>query len=109
MTVNAVSPGSAPGTNADRNAPFFLKRIMVPIFKLVPGMSAPVSVAAARYLEAADYPEQVTGQFFASAPKKMTGPLHKVELPYVHDQASQRATWEALVAAAGGIDYPVAA
>lgn len=109
MTVNAVSPGSAPDTNGDRNAPFFLKRVMMPIFKLVPGMSAPVSVAAARYLEAADYPEQVTGQFFASAPKKMTGPLHKVELPHVHDQASQEATWKAIVAVAGGVDFPVAA
>lgn len=109
MTVNAVSPGSAPDTGAGRNAPFFLKRVMVPIFKLMPGMSAPVAEAAGRYLEVAEYPEQVTGQFFASAPKKMTGKLHRVELPHVDDEASQKATWEAIVRVAGGVDYPVSA
>ena len=108
MTVNAVSPGSAPGTDADRNANFFMKRIMVPFFKLVPGMSAPVSIAARRYLDVAEYPEQVTGEFFASAPKKMTGDLHQVDLPHVRDRSSQAAVWEAIVRVAGNVDYPVA-
>jgi len=109
MTVNAVSPGSAPDTNADRNANFFMRRIMLPFFKVMPGMSAPVSEAAGRYLEASVYTEQVNGEFFASAPKKMTGALHKVELPHVQDTASQEATWSAIVTVAGGIDYPIAA
>lgn len=109
MTVNAVSPGSAPDTGAGRNANFFMKKIMMPFFKLMPGMSAPTSVGAARYIEVSDYPEQVNGEFFASAPKKMTGDLHKVELDHVKDEASQVAAWDAVVKVAGGVDYPVAA
>jgi NAD(P)-dependent dehydrogenase (short-subunit alcohol dehydrogenase family) len=109
MTVNAVSPGSAPDTNADRNATFFMKNVLVRFFKLMPGMSAPVSVAAGRFLEAAEYPEQVTGEFFASAPKKMTGELHEVDLPHVNDRSSQDALWDALVRVSGGVIYPISA
>ena len=111
MTVNAVSPGSAPDTNADRNANFFMKKIMMPAFKHAPkrfGMSAPVSVAAARYIEVTTY-GGVTGEFFASAPKKMTGPIEAMHMPHLHDETSQRAGWEAIVKVAGGVDYPVAA
>ncbi len=111
MTVNAVSPGSAPDTNADRNAPFFMKKIMMPMFKHAPkrfGMSAPVSEAAARYIEVTTY-DGVTGEFFASAPKKMTGPIEAMQMPHLRDEASQKASWDAVVKVAGGIDYPVAA
>ena len=104
MTVNAVSPGSAPNTLAARNANFFMKRVMMPMMRSLPkflGMAAPTSVAASRYLEAASYGADVSGQFFASAPKKMTGPLHRVELDHVHDRANQDAAWSALVAATG--------
>ncbi len=110
MTVNAVSPGSAPDTNADRNANFFMKKIMMPVFKHAPkrfGMSGPVSVAAARYIEVTTY-EGVSGEFFASAPKKMTGPIEAMQMPHLHDEASQKASWEAVVKVAGGVDYPVA-
>ena len=109
MTVNAVSPGSALSTNADRNANFLMRFIMIPIIRLVPGMSAPVSAAASRYIEAAEYSEQVNGEFFASAPKKMIGQLHRVQLPHVLDRDSQEATWTAIVRVAGGVEYPVAA
>jgi NAD(P)-dependent dehydrogenase (short-subunit alcohol dehydrogenase family) len=108
MTVNAVSPGSAPGTNADRNAPFFMKRVLVPFFKLVPGKAAPVSVAASRFVQASEYPDQVNGEFFASAPKKMIGEVHKVDLAHVSDRASQAAAWDAVVRVSGGVDYPIA-
>jgi len=111
MTVNAVSPGSAPDTNAARNAGFFMRTVLLPMFKHAParlGMAAPVSVAAARYLEAADFGEDVTGQFFASAPKKMTGPLHRMEHPHFHDRTSQEAAWNATVKVAGGVDMPIA-
>ena len=97
MTVNAISPGGAASTNAGRNANFVMRYFMMPVFKFMPGMMAPVSEAASRYIEAAGYSEQVNGQFFASAPKKMTGPLHKVELAHVHDRDSQEATWDAIV------------
>ena len=107
-TVNAVSPGSAPDTDAGRNANFFMRNIMMPILKLMPAMSAEIPVAVKRYLDASEFPSDVTGQFFASAPKKMTGPLHRVELDHVLDRASQKATWDAVVSVSGGADYPVA-
>ncbi len=108
-TVNAVSPGSAPDTNAARNANFFMRRIMMPFMKAMPasmGMAAPIAVAAGRYLEASEFPSDINGEFFASAPKKMTGPLHRVELPHVHDRASQTAAWDGIVSVSGGVDYP---
>ncbi len=108
MTVNAVSPGSAPDTNASRNAPFLMKRVMMPIFKLVPGKSAPVSVAASRFVQASEFPDEVNGGFFASAPKKMTGELHQVDLAHISDEDSQAAAWEALVRISGGVGFPIA-
>jgi len=111
MTVNAVSPGSAPDTNADRNANFFMKYVMMPAFKLAPksmGMRAPVSVAASRYLEVAEY-DGVSGEFFASAPKKMTGPIETMQMPHLHDEDDQEAAWDAVVNVSGGANYPVAA
>jgi len=112
MTVNAVSPGSAPNTNAVRNANFFMRRIMVPMFKHAPkrmGMAASTPVAAQRYIEASEYGADVSGQFFASAPKKMTGPLHRMDQPHILDVDSQEAAWAATVAVSGGIDAPVPA
>jgi NAD(P)-dependent dehydrogenase (short-subunit alcohol dehydrogenase family) len=102
VTVNAVSPGAAPDTSAARNANFFMKRIMMPMMKAMPkfmGMAAPTSVAAARYVEATTFGPEVNGEFFASAPRKMTGPLHQVDLASVSDRASQDAAWEAILAA----------
>jgi NAD(P)-dependent dehydrogenase (short-subunit alcohol dehydrogenase family) len=111
MTVNAVSPGSAPDTQAGRNANFFMKKVMMPALKHAPkrfGMAAPVSVAAARYIEVTTY-DGVTGEFFASAPKKMTGPIEAMQMPHLRDEESQKAGWDAVVKVAGGVDYPVAA
>lgn len=103
FSVNAVSPGSAPGTDAGRNANFFMRNIMMPVMKRAPkrlGMAAPVAVAAKRYIEASEFGHEINGQFFASAPKKMTGPLHKVDLPHVNDRDSRDAAWNATAAIA---------
>lgn len=111
MTVNAVSPGSAPYTNADRNANFFMKRVMLPVMKHAPksmGMAAPVSVAAARYIEVAEY-DGVSGKFFASAPKKMTGPIEPMQMPHLHNPEDKKAAWEAVVSVSGGVDFPASA
>ena len=110
MTVNAVSPGSVPGTEAGRNANFFMKFIMMPMFKYAPkklGMGAHVSDGAGRYLEVAGYNGDVSGEFFASAPKKMTGPIEAMQMPHFHDEAYQQAAWSAVVKVSGGVDYPV--
>jgi NAD(P)-dependent dehydrogenase (short-subunit alcohol dehydrogenase family) len=104
MTVNTVSPGSAPATQAARNAPFFMRNIMMPMMKRAPkrfGFAAPVSTAAARYVEASTFGADVTGNFFASKPKKMTGPLFKMDQPHIIDETSQEAAWKALVAIVG--------
>ena len=106
MTVNAVSPGSAPDTDAGRNANFFMKFILIPMFKLVPGQSQSIDTAAARYLEVARRSD-VSGEFFASAPRKVTGPIEIVDLPHLANEEWQRAGWAATVKVAGGIDYPV--
>ena len=91
MTVNAVSPGSTPYTNADRNAPFYMRYLMIPILKLVPGMSHSLEDGAGRYLEAAGYGDDVSGKFFASAPKKMTGPLVEIHNDHIDNPAAQQA------------------
>src|SRR5271170_5070243 len=75
MAVYAVSPGSAPDTQAPRNLGFVMKRLMLPIGKLIPGMSLTVDEGAKRYLAASAFGVDVSGQFFASRPKKMTGPI----------------------------------
>jgi NAD(P)-dependent dehydrogenase (short-subunit alcohol dehydrogenase family) len=111
MTVNAVSPGSAPNTKASRNAEGFLKYVMLPAFKYAPkrlGMGAPVSVAASRYIEVAGYDDAPSGQFYASAPKKMTGAIEPMHQAHILDDESQVAAWSAVVKVAGGVDYPVA-
>lgn len=100
MTVNAVSPGSAPRTEGARNVNFFMKRVMLPVMKAAPswmGLAASVDVAAARYVEAADFGPEVNGKFFASAPKKMVGPLHEMTFDHVHDRIGQDAAWQAIV------------
>ncbi|MEL7158230.1 MAG: hypothetical protein AAFN30_16745, partial [Actinomycetota bacterium] len=111
MTVNAVSPGSAPDTAAVRHANFFMRHVMLPVLKRAPkrmGLAAPVPVAAARYLDVAGRGPTVTGRFFASAPRKMTGPLHEVTLDHVRDTEQAEAAWSALVAMTGH-DVPAVA
>lgn len=99
-TVNSVSPGSTPDTNAIRNTPFYMRYLMVPMFKLMPGMSHSVEEGAARYLEVAGYGGEITGKFFASPPKKMTGRLVEIDLDHLDNPAAQRALWNATSKAA---------
>ena len=94
MAVMAVYPGSAPDTKAIRNANFFMRYLLVPMFKLLPGMSHSVADGAKRYLNSAERGQEVNGEFFASAPKKFTGPLHVVDLPHIKDSLLSKATWE---------------
>ena len=108
ITVNAVSPGSTPDTNAINNAPFYMRKIMVPMFKLLPGMSHSVADGAGRYLEVAGYGPDVTGKFFASKPKKMTGPLAEIQMDHFDDRDGQRALWNVTSRVAGGVGYKAA-
>jgi NAD(P)-dependent dehydrogenase (short-subunit alcohol dehydrogenase family) len=106
LTVNAVSPGSTPDTNAINNAPFYMRKLMVPMFKIIPGMSHEVADGAGRYIEAVGYDNETTGKFFASKPGKMTGPLEEIEMDHITHRAGQRALWNKTVEVAGGVGYP---
>ncbi|MCP4303413.1 MAG: SDR family NAD(P)-dependent oxidoreductase [bacterium] len=106
ISVNAVSPGSTPGTDVIRNAPFYMRAFMIPLLKLIPGMSHSVADGAGRYLEVADYERNVTGKFFASKPKKMTGPIEEMEMDHFSDREAQRALWNVTSRVAGGVAYP---
>ena len=79
MTVNAVSPGSVPGTNFARNASWMVRLLMVPMMKIVGplmGMAGSIESAAARYVVAADFGDDETGHFYASENrKKLVGPM----------------------------------
>ena len=55
MAVYAVSPGSAPDTKAVRNLGRFMKWVMIPLVKLIPGMSQTPETAARRYLDASEF------------------------------------------------------
>ena len=108
-TVNAVSPGSTPETNAARDQGFMMQRVMVPLmtrFGGRVGIAHDLSTGAGRYVEAIDFGDEVNGRFFASAPKKMVGTLHDLTEPRISDEASQEAVWNVIVGLAGGVDYP---
>jgi NAD(P)-dependent dehydrogenase (short-subunit alcohol dehydrogenase family) len=105
MTVNAVSPGSAPGSNFGRDAPFGMK-IMIGFMKTIGpllGMAGGLEVAARRYVDAAELGDDDTGHFYATAhPKKLVGPMGIQTLPEtLDDHASQEAALEAMVKLTG--------
>ena len=101
MAVYAVAPGSAPATKASRNASPALKWVFIPLVKLIPGMTQTPETAARRYLQASEFGTDVSGQFFASAPKKLTGPIEAMRHPHLHDRANQEAAWQAVVKVSG--------
>ena len=107
MAVYTVSPGSAPDTQASRNAAWAMRWLLVPMVKLL-GMVQTTETAARRYLQASEFGTEVSGQFFASAPKKLTGPMEAMRHPHLYDRASQEAAWQAVVKVSG-VDFSSAA
>ncbi len=105
MSVYAISPGSTPETLGIRNAGSAFKWVLVPMAKLIPGMSHSPETAGRRYLQALEFGANASGQFFASPPKKFTGPLEMMQQPHLHDHANQEAAWEAIVHVSG-VDVP---
>ncbi len=106
MAVYAVSPGAATDTNVVRNVSPALRYLFIPIVNLIPGMNQTPETAARRYLQASQFGTDVSGEFFASAQGKFTGPVEAQRQPHLHDRASQEAAWQAIVKVAG-VDYPV--
>ncbi len=101
MAVYTVSPGAAPDTRAVRNAGPALKWVFIPLTKLIPGMSHTPETAARRYLQASEFGTDVSGQFFASPPKKFTGPIEAMRHPQFQDRVNQEAAWQAVVNVSG--------
>ena len=108
ITVNAVSPGSVPGTNFARDQSALMRNIMIPMLKIIGplmGMAGPVSAAGKRYLVVSDYGKEVSGKFFASPPKKAVGKLEEQHTALLQDEVKQEEGYKLIVELAGGIDY----
>ena len=101
MAVYAVSPGGATATNVVRSASPVLKYLFIPIVNLIPGMNQTPETAASRYIQASEFGTDVSGQFFASAKGKFSGPIEVQREPHLHDRASQEAAWQAVVKVSG--------
>jgi NAD(P)-dependent dehydrogenase (short-subunit alcohol dehydrogenase family) len=101
MAVYAVSPGGATATKVVRNAGPMLKYLFIPIVNLIPGMNQTPETAARRYLQASAFGTDVSGQFFASAQGKFSGPIEAQRQPHLYDRASQEAAWQAVVEVSG--------
>jgi len=99
--VYAVSPGGATDTKVVRNAGPLLKYLFIPIVNLIPGMNQTPETAARRYLQASEFGTDVSGQFFASAQGKFSGPMEVQRQPHLYDRASQEAAWQAVVNVSG--------
>ena len=106
MAVYAVSPGAATDTKVVRNVVPALRYVFIPIVNLIPGMNQTPEAAARRYLQASKFGTDVSGQFFASAQGKFTGPIEVQRQPHLHDGANQEAAWQAIVNVSG-VDFPI--
>jgi len=106
MAVYAVSPGAATDTKVVRSAGPLLKYLFIPIANLIPGMNQTPETAARRYLQAAEFGTDVSGQFFASAQGKFSGPIEAQLHPHFHDGANQESAWQAVVNVSG-VDFPM--
>jgi NAD(P)-dependent dehydrogenase (short-subunit alcohol dehydrogenase family) len=107
MAVYAVSPGGATATKVVRSAGPLLKYLFIPIVNLIPGMNQTPETAARRYLQASEFGTDVSGQFFASAQGKFSGPIEAQLHPHLHDRANQEAAWLAVVKVSGvDLSYP---
>jgi hypothetical protein len=74
-----------------------LRYVFIPIVNLIPGMNQTPETAARRYFQASEFGTDVSGQFFASAKGKVSGPVEVQRQPHLHDRASQEAAWQAVV------------
>ncbi|MFW2386861.1 MAG: SDR family NAD(P)-dependent oxidoreductase [Polyangiales bacterium] len=101
IEVFTVSPGSNMTTNAGRHTKgfqrFLFTKLMPTIGPMI-GMSQPVSLGAKRYLDVLHGVggSYVNGKTYASAPKKLVGPLHEMTHPHLLDVERQEVAWSVL-------------
>ena len=86
MAVYAVSPGGATATKVVRSASPMLKYLFIPIVNLIPGMNQTPETAASRYIQASEFGADLSGQFFASAKGKFSGPIEVQRQPHLHSR-----------------------
>jgi NAD(P)-dependent dehydrogenase (short-subunit alcohol dehydrogenase family) len=98
ITVNAVSPGNVPSTNAVRHQPWLFRKMIGMVSLIGPGlgMASQVSVGARRYLDAIELNERANGGFYASPRGKLVGKLTKQELAPLNDPDASVACWRVL-------------
>jgi len=101
MAVYVVSPGGATGTKVVRSAGWALRYLFIPIVNLIPGMNQTPETAASRYIQASKLGIDLSGQFFASAKGKFSGPMEVQCQPHLHDRANQEGAWQAVVKVSG--------
>ncbi len=105
MAVYCVSPGSAPETGAARHQSWFMRRVALPVMAgplgRALGMTWSVEDAAERYLEAMSWGTERSGQFWASRPGKLTGPLAPMQQPATLDTETAEAAFRAVVQLTG--------
>lgn len=101
MAVYAVSPGAATATKVSRQASLAVKYLFIPLANLIPGMNQTPETAAGRYIQASKFGTDVSGQFFASAEGKFSGPIEAQRHPHLLDGANQEAAWQAVVNVSG--------
>src|SRR4029079_1372766 len=104
LAVYAVSPDGATDTPVVTRAGPLVKYLFIPIVDLNPGMNQTPETAARRYLQASEFGTDVSGQFFASAQGKFSGPMEVQRHPHLHDRANQEAAWQAVVKVSG-VDF----
>ncbi|MGI9645281.1 MAG: SDR family NAD(P)-dependent oxidoreductase [Ilumatobacteraceae bacterium] len=105
-TVNAVSPGANLGTSFARDAPAALRMVAMPVMKAlgpVLGTNGPIDKGSRRYLDAAEYADDDTGHFYATANRrKFVGPVDVQTWPgYFTDEQAQEDGFRAIVALTG--------
>ena len=94
ISIFAVSPGACVDTDAGRNAPAFQKFLFYTVMPLIGsamGVHQPVGLGTKRYLDVlhsgkGDY---VNGGTYASAPKKLVGPMEETTAPHLLDAERQ--------------------
>jgi hypothetical protein len=64
-------------------------------------MNQTPETAARRYLQASKFGTHLSGQFFASAQGKFSGPIEAQRHPHLLDRVSQEAAWQAVVKVSG--------
>lgn len=100
ISVQAVSPGNVPTTNAARHQPWAFRMLLRMVGAIGPslGMATPASVGAQRYLEAMRLGVEGNGGFYASPRGKLIGPLTRQHAAHLTDPASAAACWRAVQA-----------